>query len=267
MVEKSRDHTAEAPCKVCGLWLCLSKLNCKPRGDIQPAGLSIRSPRPSFFMFVVRKKNVEDTLIFIVADWHECNLKQQWFAANCQSAPSWFVWASRSLFFDYVCAFSIHDCLLFRPLGQYGGVHMYDSKRHTWWSILSSSASPASGPLLIGTAGGLQHLLRVRDFSPFNVCYESVLLESLSLRKNTWDLPDLRFLEFSLVFKARIEKLKLTGSNTAKEHKSGFTAIPDRIELPHQLRHFIKRNKTQEVCLLFFLLQCGASSVWKCYVI
>lgn len=168
----------------------------------------------------------------------------------------------------WLCAFSIHDCLPFRSLGQHGGVHMYDSKRHAWWSILQSSASPASGPLLIGTAGGLQHHLRVRDFSPFNVDYESVLLEKpLVKRTTTWDLPDLRFLEFSLVFKARIEKLKSTGSNTAKEHKIGFTAIPDRIEFPHQLRHVIKRNKTLEVCLLFFLLQCGASSVWKCYVI
>lgn len=59
------------------------------------------------------------------------------------------------------------------------------------------------------------------------------------------------FLEFSLVFIARYEKLKSLETNTAKKHKNGFTAIPDRIEFPHQHRLFIKRNKMDKVCLFF----------------
>lgn len=74
------------------------------------------------------------------------------------------------------------------------------------------------------------------------------------------------FLEFSLVFIARYEKLKSLETNTAKKHKNGFTVIPDRIEFPHQRRLFIKRNKMHKACLFFSLLQRGTSSVWKCYV-
>ncbi len=60
------------------------------------------------------------------------------------------------------------------------------------------------------------------------------------------------FLEFSLVFIARYEKLKSLETNTVKTHKNGFTAIPDRIEFPHQLRPFIKRNKMHKIRLFFF---------------
>lgn len=49
-------------------------------------------------------------------------------------------------------------------------------------------------------------------------------------------------LEFSLVFIARYEKLKSLETNTVKKKKNVFTALPDSIEFPHQLRLFIKWN-------------------------
>lgn len=61
------------------------------------------------------------------------------------------------------------------------------------------------------------------------------------------------FLEFSLDFIASYEKLKSLETNSAKKHKSGFTAIPDWIEFPHQQGLFIKRNKMHEVCLFSLL--------------
>lgn len=72
-----------------------------------------------------------------------------------------------------------------------------------------------------------------------------------------------RLLEFSLVFTARYETLKSLETNTVKKHKNGFTAIPVRIEFPHQRGLFIKTNKMYQFS---FSNRRGGSLVWKRYV-
>lgn len=65
MVEKSRDHTAEAPSEVCDLRFDFPNLIMNPeKMPNQQARLSEDSDN---FIIVVGKQNVEDAVIYIVA--------------------------------------------------------------------------------------------------------------------------------------------------------------------------------------------------------
>lgn len=81
MVEKSRDHTAEAPSEVCDLRFDFPNLIMNPeKMPNQQARLSEDSDN---FIVVVGKQNVEDAVIYIVACW--CGV---WQTAKIQSAST-----------------------------------------------------------------------------------------------------------------------------------------------------------------------------------
>lgn len=149
----------------------------------------------------------------------------------------------------------LHFCLS-RTLGQHGGVHVYDPARHARWRFLQSGASPASGPLLIGSAGGWHHhsQLHPREHIKSLYFFKKHLIKTCHTGVSlvSW------LLEFSLVFTARYEMLKSLETNTVKKHKKWLYGYSSQDRIPPTSVGFLLK---QIKCTSFLFLN-GVVALW-----